>query len=325
MSVSITLTHYTVPARPEPERRADEKMEQYADYINELYLRHPKTFGKLKNFIDRGNCVCSTKYNCLCTTTGMVCTCRKDADGHICQCGKGSSMTERCETRRVEHQVRIYDIDRTRASSPDFYDFLLPTQGGREGQDYYNAGNPDEINKLKKKLWEDYDDGDGQPRHETSSGDQDVRLCRLITVNHLSANVAKLLGSRYDIPGDFFNRHLPGTEAISGRLISRLTSALQVDFDELYESSEPFSNLWEGWHRLDGHDIIGESLRQNFLFHEHVGWDYFPTAAKDWKESQENTPMSSGTEAELKNVFQFDLTHRVSIYSKPPHHSSTGE
>src|SRR5205823_5966766 len=47
--------------------------------------------------------------------------------------------------------------------------------------------------------------------------------CRIITVSHLSPNVAKLLGSKFNISADFFNRHLPGTEAISGRLISRLS------------------------------------------------------------------------------------------------------
>ncbi|KAK4445681.1 hypothetical protein QBC34DRAFT_441512 [Podospora aff. communis PSN243] len=318
MDLSITLTHiHPVAAGPAPEQVAEERMQKYAEYINELYERHPKTFGKLKNFIDRGNCVCSTEYNCACTTIGMICTCKKAADGHDCQCGKGSSRKEQCNTRRVEHQVRIYDLDRSEATSGDFWKFLRVPEGGRENQDYYNAGNPDEFNKLKRKLWDHYDN-DSEAKRNGSA-----QHCRLITVNHLSANVAKLLGGRYDIPGDFFNRHLPGTEAISGRLISRLTSALQVDFDELYESSEKFSDLWRGWNMLDGHDIISESLRQNFLFYEHVGWDYFPTAQDDWLKSQNNTPMSSGTEAELENVFQFNLTHRVSIYSNPPHHSST--
>jgi hypothetical protein len=293
--------------------KVDRKMQEYAKYIDELHRRHPLTFEKLKNFIDRGNCTCSTTDNCICTTIGELCTCQK-LHGRKCECGNGSRGTERCETRHIEHQVRIYDIDRT---GDGFFDFLKI--GGRNNQDYYDAGNLEEFNALKEKLWE----GRGQQ-------DSQSQRCRLITINHLSANVAKLLGGLYDIPGDFFNSHLPGTEAISGRLISRLTSAPQIDFDELYESPDTFDKLWGGTDRdiLDGHDLIRESLQQNFLFHEHVGWDYFPTSNEYWRLSRENTPMSSGTEAKdnaVKIVFQFNLTHRVSVYSNPPHYPSTGQ
>src|SRR5205823_1059494 len=80
---------------------------------------------------------------------------------------------------------------------------------------------------------------------------------RLITVSHLSANVAKLLGGLYNIHADFFNRHFPGTEAISGRLLSRVSSAIQIEFDELYETNADFQSLWgQLGHDMNGHDFI---------------------------------------------------------------------
>jgi hypothetical protein len=72
-------------------------------------------------------------------------------------------------------------------------------------------------------------------------------------------------------------------------------------------------------------------MEQNFLFRD-VGWDYFPVMKKDWKQSLDNKKLSSGYEVyegreanELKNIFQFSLTHRISVYSKPPGHPNIGQ
>ena len=81
-----------------------------------------------------------------------------------------------------------------------------------------------------------------------------------------------MLGGVYDIAADFFNRHLPGTEAISGRLISRLPSTLQIDFDELYEGVNTFYDLFAETDERTGHEKIQRAIEQNFLFP--VGWDY---------------------------------------------------
>ncbi len=157
------------------------------------------------------------------------------------------------------------------------------------------------------------------------------KLCRIITVSHLSPNVARLLGSKFNISADFFNRHLPGTEAISGRLISRLPSAVQIDMDELYESYQAFDELWPNYKVVEaGHSIIKHAIKQHFLFP--VGWDYFPVKAKDWQDSMRNISLFSGYEVmlkeqgeqDVKNLFQFNLAHRISVYSNPPKHPRTG-
>ncbi|KAK1749746.1 hypothetical protein QBC47DRAFT_365808 [Echria macrotheca] len=263
-------------------RTVDQRIRDYGDYINELHTRHPETFSRLKNFIDRG---------------------------HKCKCG---SDRHECHNRQPEFRVRVYDIHR---NETNFFKFLQTGSNGGKHPEYFDAADHDDFRRLKKKLFDDLGKDNRGNEH-----------CRLITVNHLSPNVAKLLGGLYDIPGDFFNRHLPGTEAISGRLISMVTSALQIDFDELYEARDTFDDLWKGFDTLDGHDVIRECLQQNFLFYEHPGWDYFPVTSKEWKASRENILMTSGTESTMsskQNVFQFDLTHRVSVYSQPPHFPRT--
>lgn len=156
--------------------------------------------------------------------------------------------------------------------------------------------------------------------------------CRIITVSHLSSNVAKLLGSKFKISADFFNRHLPGTEAISGRLISRLPSATQIDLDELYESQNTFEEIWGTNDPVKyGHHIINRAIKEHFRFP--VGWDYFPISADDFEDSKSNVAMKSGyevllrdsSEDEVKNLFQFNLNHRISVYSNPPNHPRTGK
>jgi len=62
-----------------------------------------------------------------------------------------------------------------------------------------------------------------------------------------------LLEAAYDIPADFSNRHLPGIEAMSDRLTLRLLSSLQMDFDEIYESTVTFSKIWPKRNVLEGH------------------------------------------------------------------------
>jgi hypothetical protein len=125
---------------------------------------------------------------------------------------------------------------------------------------------------------------------------------------------------------------LPGTEAISGRLISRLPSAVQIDLDELYESYYEFDAVWGDKNVVDdGHKIIRDAIHQHFRFP--VGWDYFPITDADWKDSMQNVALRSGyevllregVEAQVKNLFQFNLQHRISIYSNPPKHPRTGK
>jgi hypothetical protein len=136
-----------------------------------------------------------------------------------------------------------------------------------------------------------------------------------------------LLGGVYGIAADFFNRHLPGTEAISGRLISRLPSTVQIDFDDLYEGVNTFYDLFGKTDEMEGHKEISKAMERNFLFR--VGWDYFPISNRDWEESRRNSSLSSGYEVlmqkGLENVFQFNLNHRISVFSQPPGHPQTGQ
>jgi hypothetical protein len=196
----------------------------------------------------------------------------------------------------------------------------------------YNGGDQKDFEALQRKLldnawektWQEAN-VDEEEYHEIF-GDKGLP-CRLITVSHLSSNVSKLLGAIYDIPADFFNRHLPGTEAISGRLISRLPSSVQIGLDELYESTTTFKSMWPDKTPGDGHQIIHEAMEKQFLF-RNVGWDYLPVSFDDWWSSRDNSKLSSGFEVlsqdDLMNVFQFNLTHRISVYANPPKHPKTG-
>lgn len=79
-----------------------------------------------------------------------------------------------------------------------------------------------------------------------------------------------------------------------------------------------------------GHSVIKQAIKRHFLFP--VGWDYFPVKAKDWLNSVRNVSDRSGYEVLLReggeraviNLFQFNLTHRISVYSNPPKHPQTG-
>lgn len=310
-----TLTDETRPSPQCQPRNPDEAMQRYQDYVSELHRQHPDTYDKLRNFIDRGNCKClSSIGNCSCVEIGNLCIC-PDLE---CRCSKDG--TQKCQYRTIEHNVRVYDIY---PEEKEWKKFLVPEK--------YNAGNREGFEKLKNKLF-----GDTNIRKESQDVDEvdedewDNHLkerCRLITVNHLSANVAKLLGGIFDIEADFFNRHLPGTEAISGRLISRLPSSVQIDFDELYESTNTFSDIWKGREKQDGHKFISQAMKRNFLFQD-VGHDYFPVEDDILLSSFDNSRLSSGYEVasagEVKNIFQFNLTHRISVYSQPPGHPTTG-
>lgn len=226
----------------------------------------------------------------------------------------------------MKHIVRVYDIN-PRAITEDagVDEFLQIFE--------YNVGQPNELVQLQiklldegwEKLWNETQENDDDEFHEVF---QSKGLpCRLITVNHLSSNVAKLLGAKYDIPADFFNRHLPGTEAISGRLISRLTSSVQIDFDEIYESIATFKSMWPDKDPSYGHKIILRAMESQFLY-RNVGYDYFPVSFGDWWSSRDNSTLSNGFEIlkqdDLMNVFQFNLTHRISVYANPPGHANTG-
>jgi len=250
------------PAAPKKvPKDANEAMKMYEDYIDELYSRWPETFEKLHAFLKRGNCRCPSQA-CRCTSVGMMCDC---SNPNACTCGGVNPQTEKhdvgCCTHRLKHKVRIYDIDPNATTLESYV-----TVHGEEHrqQKYYDAADEIELEKLKDDLFE------SSKTETTGSGGAKNTHLRLITVSHLSANVAKLLGGIYDIHADFFNRHLPGTEAISGRLLSRVPSAIQIEFDELYEARDTFEKIWrvaEEPGGIQGHQFIRQALQQNFLIH----------------------------------------------------------
>lgn len=311
-----------------PVQDANKKMQDYEKYVNELHRRHPETFEKLNHFIQRGDCEGPDRGSCPCSDRGLLSACYKPEE---CQCGKNNS---KCHCRQVKHKVRVYDIH-PRETKWDQFLKIGPINAERA---YYDAADQGDFLKLQEKLGSPIEENKGikgkEKPEEGKDGSTDFHLSspsRLITVNHLSPNVAKLLGGLYDIPADFFNRHLPGTEAISGRLISRLPSSVQIDFGELYESKDTFDELWPGRDIVDGHQVIREAIEQEFLFRD-VGWDYQPVEKTDWDLSFGNNKLSSGDEVRegdrrkpLKYVFQFNLTHRISVYSKPPGHPEIGQ
>jgi hypothetical protein len=206
----------------------------------------------------------------------------------------------------------------------------------------YNASDLGEFEKLQDCLYSgkfESDEGDSEDEAEPvvpSDEPLPTKICHLITVKHLSPRVAKLLGAKFKISADFFNRHLPGTEAISGRLISRLPSGVQIDFDELYESRLTFSELFPDAKvedqddlAMEGHKQIRESMKDHFYFP--VGWCHFPISKEGWLSSTRNVKLKSGYEVllgeegkHLENVFQFNLNHRISIFSEPVGHPQTG-
>ncbi|KAK0716297.1 hypothetical protein B0H67DRAFT_260872 [Lasiosphaeris hirsuta] len=304
------------PATPKKvPKDANEVMEMYGDYIDELYSRWPETFKKLHDFLKRGNCRCSSSQACQCTSVGMMCDC---SDPSTCTCGGVNPQTLEndvgCCTHQLKHKVRVYDIN-PEATTLESY---VTVRGEKHRQQiYYDAADEKELEKLKTDLFE------SSKTEATGSGGAKNTHLRLITVSHLSANVAKMLGGIYDIHADFFNRHLPGTEAISGRLLSRVPSAIQIEFDELYEARDPFEKIWRVAEKpggLQGHKFIRHALQQNFLICQ-AGWDYFPISEGDWKNGRRNTPMSAGFEdVNAENTFQFNLAHRISVYSIPKGH-----
>jgi hypothetical protein len=333
---------------------ANEAMMNYQHYVNELYWRFPGTYKTLKNFFDRGNCrckvpmvddkweytfknpgtICTCRGQCVCcdcTDLGMLCLCSNKSKIK-CQCSKDPLHPGqvRCKKKKVEHIVRIYDISQKKETWGEHLK-VRKFDAGATRKDECGPDVPDGgFEELKLALF-----GDGCPAPKSGDNDSNDEtdmtqppVSRLITVSHLSANVAKLLGGTYNIPADFFNRHLPGTEPISGRLISRLPSSVQIDFDELYESDQTFKELFEEFEIEDGHHIIRSMMEQNFLFGD-IGWNYFPVPDKDFEKCMKHSRLSSGFEIlnqaeKRKNVFQFTVTHRISVFSNPPGHPSTG-
>lgn len=315
---------------------AEKEIGDYDEYLTDLYECLPDAYNKLRMFMERGNCRCNRK----CKTRHVPCNCNTGSiTGHSCVCPNVENCDEYCcgdgrgcKTREVEDTVRIYDIN---PKAEEFKDFLTRHE--------YHIGKSEEPKGLNFRDLQEalYGDGTYSEQEQKTNGDGDNQtedlfdgtMYHVITVSHLSPKVARLLGAKFDIPADFFNRHLPGTEAISGRLISRLPSSIQIDLDELYESTEEFKDLfgrpgWCGPHLVsDGHKYIREAIAREFLFR--VGWDYFPVHKGDFNSSCHNYGSSSGYEVlmqeeNLKNVFQFNLTHRISIYSKPAKHPKTG-
>ena len=300
---------------------AERKLTAYEKYIADLYERLPFSYQRLKNFLDRGSCQCSIPDNakdvCDCLKKGGMCTCANSKRCKDCQ-----GRERECHARPAKQIVRVYDID---PRAKDWKYYLTTTT--------FDTSNPMKLEELKKKLFTDETIDEERNRtgqdNDTSKDPLEDKHepCRLVTVSHLSPEVAKLLGAAYDISADFFNRHLPGTEAVSGRLISRLPSSLQIDLDELYEGEKEFAELWpQGDVYKDGHETIRQAIQKSFLFP--VGWDYFPIEESEWLSSLQNFRLSSGYEVlshDLPNVFQFNLTNRISVYSRPPNQPRTGK
>jgi len=320
------------------------KMEEYEEYVVELCNNYPMTYHKLKQFIKRGNCSCDRTKKpisatffttsttgipipngplsplCKCTQIGALCTCEHQ---DTCKC---INEPQKCCYEKTRHFVRVYDINpQAITEESEIENFLKVYE--------YDAGRESHLEKLQErlidgewsKLWEQINDRENEEYYQIF-GSKGLP-CRLITVSHLSPNVAKMLGAHFDIPADFFNRHLPGTEAMSGRLISRSPSSLQIDLDELYESTATFKSMWPNRHPCFGHEAIVKAMRKQFLYRNN-GWDYFPISFKDWWSSRDNETLSNGFEVlkqdDLMNVFQFNLTHRISVYANPPGHANTG-
>jgi hypothetical protein len=325
---------------------AKEAMTQYQDYVNEVNWRFEGTYKHLKDFLDRGSCRCHEKSRCTCKGSETICTCAGQCSSCVCnelgmlclcsntndcKCSEDPQLAGRvrCGKKRIEHIVRIYDISQGKETWGGYLNVRKFDAGARRkdecGSDIPDGG----FEELQLALFEEGYRAPifGEDNLTDQSGTTKPKVSRLITVSHLSANVAKLLGGKFNIPADFFNRHLPGTEPISGRLISRLPSSVQIDFDELYESDKTFQELFPGLVIEDGHHIIRSMMEQNFLFGD-IGWNYFPVPQKDFEKCMKHSRLSSGFEIlnheKRKNVFQFTLTHRISVFSNPPGHPSTG-
>lgn len=315
----------TQPIRREGDPRMvpelDQRMKDYQAYLDNLFDRFPHAYGRMKEFMARGSCSCkcgTSPEECECADSARVCIC---SDTEHCK-----SCPSNCSTARVEEFVRVYDIDPAGIS---WKDFLERTN--------YSISDSQDFHDLKVKLTADlnllnrneFEAASGEEKGDENGifSSPNQSPCRVIVVNHLSPKAVRLLGGIYDISADFFNRHLPGTEAMSGRLISRLPSTVQIDLDELYEGTKPFSYYFDGINERHGHDVIRDQMKHNFLFN--VGWDYFPVSDVDWDKSVHNAQLSSGYEVimhtHLKNVFQFNLANRISVYSQPPRHKRTGK
>ena len=327
-------------------QRANEEMDNYQKYVDELSSHLPASFDRLNRFLKRGNCTCEKcpcrhavhADTCTCIqTTGGNCLCRKEEETEEIPSPKKKASEKpkppckTCPALQLDDTVRVYTIDPDKNEWDDFFDVKS-----------YRTSDLGEFEKLQDRLYkEEFNPNNPESEEEVepvvpSDEPLPTKKCHLITVKHLSPRVAKLLGAKFKISADFFNRHLPGTEAISGRLISRLPSAVQIDFDELYESRLTFSELFPDVKvddtddlAMEGHTQIRESMKQHFYFP--VGWCHFPISKEGWLSSTKNVKLKSGYEVllgeegkKLDNVFQFNLNHRISIYSEPVGHPQTG-
>jgi len=311
--------------------KANHAMEKYQRYVDELCYRYPETFNNLKRFLEGlSNCRCRNDLKsrnqckeCNCADNCAHSNAKECKCSAHCQHVTGSSC-QSGHIRDTEHTVRVYNIYKDKKVWGDFLKVQKYNVSERHGTDDQSALN---FEDLKKDLFS------GRfptlQYGEEDESDEPPPVSRLITVSHLSPRIAKLIGGKFNIPADFFNRHLPGTEAISGRLISRLPSSVQIDFSELYETTQTFEELFgEGGLEVQkGHQIIQSMMKQHILFGD-VGWNYYPILKEDFDKSIKYSRLSSGvellTQQEVKNFFQFTLTHRISVYSNPPGHPSTG-
>lgn len=134
---------------------ADEDMRDYKAYMDELCHRLPRCFDRLRRFLERGNCKCTTDCQCFqrsteqdgsctCIITGGNCTKTKkdgtsknDTDEHkCCECPRRTSLDSRIpdhhEKPALEDCVRIYSINPKQES--DWNEFLKV--------DEYRASDP---------------------------------------------------------------------------------------------------------------------------------------------------------------------------------------
>ncbi|OCK72983.1 hypothetical protein K432DRAFT_430807 [Lepidopterella palustris CBS 459.81] len=193
------------------------------------------------------------------------------------------------------------------------YDFDNDFQWQKE--EYTTTDTPVGVLKGFNQLSEDISDDPSENKR------------RLICVSHLTPSTAEFFGDRYDITADFFNRHLPGTEDLSGKLPSSSQWSLQVEFDELYEAKKSFKNIWPNLPIWDGSRIISNAVSKR-LFLRPI-WDYQPIDDDTFAESYDDMKRMSGHDSRWGsskrplNYFHFYLQQRVSVYLKDPGNTKT--
>lgn len=149
---------------------------------------------------------------------------------------------------------------------------------------------------------------------------------RLICVSHLFPEIACYLGIKYDISADFFHRHMPGTEAVSGKLPSANSSqySTQFEFDELYEADKRFQDYWPQLNDKYGWQIINIAVNRGAYFN--LAYDYRPMDDSTFSRCHElmNKLSGAGSRPEPRNYFRFYIHQRASVFIDEPGDPRTG-